>query len=58
MRSAICDAVTRLVTDDALRERIAAHNRAVPPSVTWDEVVARSRRAYERATELAGVSMR
>jgi glycosyltransferase involved in cell wall biosynthesis len=54
----LADAVTRLVTDPALRDRIAAHNRAVPPSVTWDEVVARSGRAYERALGLVAAASR
>jgi glycosyltransferase involved in cell wall biosynthesis len=42
-------ALRRLAADPALRARIAAHNRAVPPAVGWDEVVARSVAAYERA---------
>jgi glycosyltransferase involved in cell wall biosynthesis len=42
-------ALRRLVTDPGLRARIAAHNRNVPPAVGWDEVVARSVAAYERA---------
>jgi glycosyltransferase involved in cell wall biosynthesis len=48
----LAEAVARLVTDPALRGRIAAHNRSVPPAVTWDEVVARSVAAYERAVGL------
>ncbi|MGZ4613680.1 MAG: glycosyltransferase family 4 protein [Kineosporiaceae bacterium] len=48
----LADAVTRLVTDSALRRRMATHNRTVPPAVTWDEVVARSVAAYERAAGL------
>jgi glycosyltransferase involved in cell wall biosynthesis len=54
----LADAVTRLVADAGLRERIAAHNRAVPPSVTWDEVVARSTAAYERALGLLAAAWR
>jgi glycosyltransferase involved in cell wall biosynthesis len=42
-------AVARLVADPGLRARIAEHNRAVPPPVTWDEVVGRSADAYARA---------
>jgi len=48
----LTDAVARLLTDPALRRRISAHNRSVPPAVTWDEVVARSVAAYERALGL------
>jgi glycogen synthase len=54
----LADAITRLVTDEALRQGIAAHNRAVPPSVTWDEVVARAVAAYERACDLVGAVTR
>jgi glycosyltransferase involved in cell wall biosynthesis len=54
----LADAVTRLVTDEALRQGIAAHNRAVPPSVTWDDVVARAVAAYERACGLVGAAPR
>jgi glycosyltransferase involved in cell wall biosynthesis len=54
----LADAVTRLVMDEALRQRIAAHNRGVPPSGTWDEVVARTVAAYERAVGLVGATTR
>jgi glycosyltransferase involved in cell wall biosynthesis len=54
----LADAVTRLVADEALRQRIAAHNQAVPPSVTWDEVVARTVAAYDRAVGLVGATTR
>jgi glycogen synthase len=54
----LADAVTRLVTDPALRERIATHNRTVPPAVTWDEVVARTVTAYDRAAGLVGTTTR
>ncbi|HET7475123.1 MAG TPA: glycosyltransferase family 4 protein [Dermatophilaceae bacterium] len=50
---AMAVAVARLVTDDALRERIAAHNRAVPPAQSWDQVVRQAEQEYERARELA-----
>jgi glycosyltransferase involved in cell wall biosynthesis len=45
-------ALHRLVADPALRSRIAAHNRRVPPAVSWDEVVGRTLDAYERAARL------
>jgi glycosyltransferase involved in cell wall biosynthesis len=48
-------ALHRLVADPALRTRMAAHNRAVPPAVGWDEVVRRSLEAYERAARLVAV---
>jgi glycosyltransferase involved in cell wall biosynthesis len=52
----LAEAVERLVTDRALRERIAAHNRSVPPAATWDDLVRRSVGAYERATGLVGAA--
>jgi glycosyltransferase involved in cell wall biosynthesis len=48
-------ALHRLVADPALRQRIAGHNRRVPPAVGWDEVVLRSVDAYERAARLVPV---
>ena len=54
----LVDAVTRLAADPVLRERIGAHNRAVPPTVTWDEVVARAGAAYDRAAGLVGTRVR
>jgi glycosyltransferase involved in cell wall biosynthesis len=54
----LADAVTRLVADPALRGRISTHNRAVPPAMTWDEVVSRTLTAYERAAGLVGATTR
>ena len=48
-------AVARLVTDDALRERVAAHNARVPPAQTWDRVVELAEGEYARARRLVGV---
>jgi glycosyltransferase involved in cell wall biosynthesis len=48
-------ALHRLAADPALRERVAAHNRRVPPGVGWDEVVARTFDAYQRAIDLVPV---
>jgi glycosyltransferase involved in cell wall biosynthesis len=48
-------ALHRLVADPALRGRIAAHNRRVPPAVGWDEVVGRTLDAYGRAARLVPV---
>jgi glycosyltransferase involved in cell wall biosynthesis len=49
---AFTTALRRLVTDAGLRSRLAAHNRRVPPEVSWDDVVARSVAAYEQAVRL------
>ncbi|MFX4286219.1 glycosyltransferase family 4 protein [Janibacter sp. G349] len=45
----LADALVRLVADDTLRTRIAAHNRRVPPAQTWDRVVALAVDEYRRA---------
>ena len=45
----LADALVRLVADDTLRTRIAAHNRHVPPAQTWDRVVALAVDEYRRA---------
>lgn len=47
--SGLADALVRLVADDTLRTRIAAHNRRVPPAQTWDRVVALAVDEYRRA---------
>jgi glycosyltransferase involved in cell wall biosynthesis len=41
--------VERAVSDTALRERIAEHNRSVPVKWTWDRAVTEHLIAYERA---------
>jgi len=46
-------ALARLAVDVPLRERIAAHNRAVTPGVTWPDVLRRCDAAYARAASLA-----
>ncbi|GAA8852356.1 glycosyltransferase family 4 protein [Helicobacter pylori] len=45
----LADALVRLVADDTLRTRIAAHNRRVPPAQTWVRVVALAVDEYRRA---------
>lgn len=55
---AFAAALGRLVADPGLRRRIAAHNRALPPAVGWDEVVARSVEAYEQAGRLVPAGAR
>jgi glycosyltransferase involved in cell wall biosynthesis len=52
---ALAQAVARLATDAALRERITAHNRETPPSAgSWPAVLDGFDRAYEQATRTAG----
>jgi glycosyltransferase involved in cell wall biosynthesis len=51
---AMAAALARLATDEALRNRIAAHNRAVTPAVTWTDVLRRCEAAYARAATLVG----
>ncbi len=45
----LVEAVTRLVSDGALRRRVAAYNRQHPPKQTWPWVVARALDEYARA---------
>jgi len=54
----LVEAVERLVTEPGLRSGIAAHNRSVPPAVTWEAVVGRSVAAYERAAGLVTAATR
>jgi glycosyltransferase involved in cell wall biosynthesis len=41
--------LVRLCRTPQLREQIATHNRTVPPSVTWDDVLLRTDEIYARA---------
>ncbi len=51
---ALAEAVARLATDAALRERITAHNRATPPAAgSWPAVLDGFDRAYEQAVRTA-----
>jgi glycosyltransferase involved in cell wall biosynthesis len=43
------DAIARIATDDALRERIAEHNRRTEPEQSWPNVLATVDAAYARA---------
>ncbi|HSF26892.1 MAG TPA: glycosyltransferase family 4 protein [Actinomycetes bacterium] len=45
----MADALVRLVTDAELRARIAAHNRAVEPDMSWPRVLKRTEEEYLRA---------
>ncbi|HEY6796726.1 MAG TPA: glycosyltransferase family 4 protein [Kineosporiaceae bacterium] len=47
--TAMAAALARLVAEPELRARIAAHNRAVTPRVTWTDVLARCDAAYRCA---------
>lgn len=45
----LADALVRLGRDPGLRQRIAAHNRAVEPAQTWPHVLRAVRDAYDAA---------
>jgi glycosyltransferase involved in cell wall biosynthesis len=49
---AMIEAITRLATDTALRQRISAYNRANPPLQDWSYVVRRADEEYERAARI------
>ena len=44
--------LVRLCRTPTLREAIAHHNRTVAPSVTWDDVLARTGEIYARAAKV------
>jgi len=44
--------LTRIITDHAMRERMAAFNRSNPSPVDWSEVVAKNVAAYRLAMSL------
>lgn len=46
---ALARALARLVTDEALRVRLARHNRSVPPAQSWPGVAALAVEEYRRA---------
>jgi glycosyltransferase involved in cell wall biosynthesis len=46
---ALAEALAMLVTDGALRHRIAKENASVPPAQSWDAVAALAEREYRRA---------
>ena len=45
-------AVSRLIREDGLLERLTAHNRATPPAAGWRDVLAAAEREYARARRL------
>ncbi|SED65410.1 glycosyltransferase family 4 protein [Ruania alba] len=52
---AATDALVRLAEDGELLAGIRAHNAAVPPSMSWAEVIGRANRVYARAREAVGL---
>lgn len=46
---AMTDAIARIASDDALRERIAEHNRTTEPEQSWPHVLATVEAAYAEA---------
>jgi glycosyltransferase involved in cell wall biosynthesis len=51
--AALAAALVRLAEDGELLRRILTHNRGVPPSAGWPDVLAAARRLYDRARVLA-----
>ncbi|MFJ9313717.1 glycosyltransferase [Pimelobacter simplex] len=49
-------ALADLVQDDALRARIAAHNRRVAPRLDWSDVLERTSALYRAAADQAGAA--
>ena len=54
----LAGALVRLCRDAGLRNRIAEHNRTVPPSVTWDDVLVRTDAIYAQAARLLAAGPR
>lgn len=52
--AAMAVATAGLLTDDALRERMRAHNRAVRPAFDWEHALDRTHELYRVAVERAG----
>ncbi len=55
---AMVAALAQLVQNPAARRAIAAHNRTVPPAVTWTDVLSRTEDAYVLATQLVHPAQR
>ena len=51
--AAMTAAIARIASDDALRRRIATHNRTTDPDESWPHVLATVDAAYARAQDLA-----
>ena len=52
----MADQLIRLGRDRALRDTMAAHNRLVPPSMDWDDVVEANVAVYRRAIDLVAAN--
>jgi glycosyltransferase involved in cell wall biosynthesis len=53
--AAMVDALGRLVSDDALRSRIVAHNLGIAPIQAWPRTLAAVEDVYERARLRSGL---
>lgn len=53
---AMADCLARLVTDDALRDSMAAYNRDSPPEQSWEGVLDGAEAEYRRAIAMAAAS--
>jgi glycosyltransferase involved in cell wall biosynthesis len=51
------NALVTMIADSTLRETVSAHNREVPPMVTWDAVLDRAQQFYAQAAAQRGVSI-
>ena len=54
----LAGAIARLAADPMTRQAIASHNRAVPPPVTWDDVLRMTDDVYTVAGDLAARASR
>jgi glycosyltransferase involved in cell wall biosynthesis/uncharacterized membrane protein YbhN (UPF0104 family) len=49
-------AIAELINDDALRNKITAHNQRVAPELDWSSILQRTDTLYQRAAERAGTA--
>ena len=54
--TAMADDLASLVSDEALRESMAAYNRSTPPEQSWDRILDVAEAEYRRAIALAGLA--
>lgn len=50
-------ALAELISDDALRNRITAHNQRVAPALDWSGILQRTDALYQRAAERVGTAI-
>ncbi len=50
-------AIAELISDDALRNKITAHNQRVAPTLDWSGILQRTDALYQRAAERAGTAI-